>query len=235
MKPIIVINYKAYYPQSFGEGAIQIARAAARVQSEVDVQIILAPPHTELFRVIEAVRGTDVKVYAQHADPLEPGAITGFTPLEGIKEIGASGVILNHSEHRLKLSDISYLIRKAHNMGLEVIACADLPETAAALAVLDPEMIAVEPPELIGTGISVSRAKPDVITRSVNMVRRVNPRVKVLTGAGISTGEDVYLAIKLGTSGVLVASAVVKAENKYSTIKEMAVHALRAVRNSSTA
>ncbi|MGC8983083.1 MAG: triose-phosphate isomerase [Desulfurococcaceae archaeon] len=227
-KPILAVNYKAYYPHSFGKHAIEIARAAVRVKSELDVEIILAPPFTELYRILQEVEGTGIKVYAQHADPLEPGAITGYLPLEGLKELGVHGVIVNHSEHRLKLSEIHYIIRKARDLGLEVLACADAPETGAAIAVLEPHMVAVEPPELIGTGMSVSRAKPEVITRSVELIKRVNPHVKILTGAGISTGEDVYKAIKLGTVGVLVASAIVKAKDVYSVIKEMAQSALRA-------
>lgn len=230
MKPILAVNYKAYYPHSFGKHAIEIARAATSVLREVDIEIILAPPYTELYRVLKETEGTGIKVFAQHADPLEPGAITGYIPIEGLKELGVHGVIVNHSEHRLRVSDINYLIKKARQLGLEVLACADEPETGAAIAVLGPDMVAVEPPELIGTGISVSKAKPEVITKSVEMIKRVNPGVKILTGAGISTGEDVYKAIKLGTIGVLVASAIVKAKDVYAVIKEMALSATRAVK-----
>lgn len=229
MHPILAVNYKAYYPYSFGKYALEIAKAAVTVQREYDVDIILAPPFTELYRVLMEVSGTRVRVYAQHADPLEPGAITGFIPLEGLKELGVHGVIINHSEHRLTLADINYLVGKARSLNLEVLACADTPETGAALAILDPHMVAVEPPELIGTGVSVSKAKPEVITRSVNMVRKVNEKVKILTGAGISTGEDVYIAIKLGTVGVLVASAIVKARNVYSAMEEMVHYAIKAI------
>ncbi|MEM1816392.1 MAG: triose-phosphate isomerase, partial [Desulfurococcaceae archaeon] len=116
---------------------------------------------------------------------------------------------------------------------LEVLACADVPETGAAIAVLRPDMVAVEPPELIGTGISVSKAKPEVITNSVKLIREVNSEVKILTGAGISTGEDVYVAIKLGTVGVLVASAIVKAKDVYQVMREMAEAAVKALEEAS--
>ncbi len=228
VKPIIAVNYKAYYPYSFGEHALRIARDAKKVWEETGVEIILAPPYTELYRVIKEVEDTDIKVYAQHADPFKPGAITGYIPIEALKEIGVEGVILNHSEHRLKLADINWLIKHAHENGLKTLVCADVPETGAAVAVLKPDMVAVEPPELIGTGIPVSKAKPEVITNSVELIRKVNPEVKILTGAGISKGEDVYAAIKLGTIGVLVASAIVKAEKPYEVIKDMALNALKA-------
>ncbi len=229
VKPIIAVNYKAYYPYSFGEHALRIARDARRVWEETGVDIILAPPFTELYRVLEEVRDTEIKVYAQHADPVEPGARTGYIPLEALKELGIHGVILNHSEHRLKLADINWLIKKAKKLGLKTLVCADVPETGAAVAVLEPDIVAVEPPELIGTGIPVSKAKPEVITRSVELIRKVNKDIVILTGAGISRGEDVYAAVKLGTLGVLVASAIVKAKNPYDVIKDMALNGLKAL------
>jgi len=229
LKPIIAVNFKAYYPHSFGEHALRIARDAVRVHAETGVEIILAPPFTELYRVLKVVEGSGVKVYAQHADPVKPGAVTGYIPLEGLKELSIHGVILNHSEHRLKLADINWLVKRAKELGLETLVCADEPETGAAVAVLDPDVVAVEPPELIGTGIPVSKAKPEVITRSVELIRKVNSRVKILTGAGISEGADVYAAIKLGTIGVLVASAIVKAQNPYEVLKDMALNALKAL------
>lgn len=227
MKPVLAVNFKAYYPHSFGEHAYKLARDAVKVAEEIGVEVILAPPFTELRKVVEIVEGSGVKVYAQHADPIEPGAATGFIPLEGLKEAGARGVIINHSEHRLKLADINALIKKAAKLGLEVLACADVPETGAAIAVLSPNAIAVEPPELIGTGVSVSRAKPEVITNSVELIRRVNRNTLILTGAGITTGEDAYMAVKLGTIGVLVASGIVKAKDPYAVMKEMALGMLK--------
>ncbi|MEM4908445.1 MAG: triose-phosphate isomerase, partial [Desulfurococcaceae archaeon] len=147
-------------------------------------------------------------------------------------EIGVHGVIINHSEHRLKISDINWLIKRAKKTGLETLVCADEPEIGAAIALLKPDMIAVEPPELIGTGISVSKAKPEVIVNSVDLIRKIDPSIRILTGAGITTGEDVYRALKLGTIGVLVASAIVKSQNPYSVIREMAVNAVKALNDS---
>lgn len=229
VKPIIVVNYKAYYPHSFGKHGVKIAEDAVKVWKETGVKIIVAPPFTEITRVKQVVENTDVEVYAQHADPVEPGATTGYVPLEGLKEAGVSGVILNHSEHRLRISDINWLINRGKKLGLKTIVCADEPSVAASVSTLEPDMVAIEPPELIGTGIPVSKAKPEIVTKSVEAIRRVNRDVAILTGAGISTGEDVYLAIKLGTIGVLVASAIVKSSNPYAVIKDMAENALRAL------
>jgi len=93
---------------------------------------------------------------------------------------------------------------------------------SAAAAALKPDMIAIEPPELIGSGIPVSKAKPEVVSGTIDLVRQVNRDVVVLCGAGITRGEDVEAALKLGTEGVLVASGIVKAKDQYGAVMEFA-------------
>jgi len=85
-----------------------------------------------------------------------------------------------------------------------------------------PDMIAVEPPELIGTGISISKARPELITESLKQIRKVNRSVKVLCGAGVTTAEDVSKALELGSEGVLVASGVVKSKDPSAILQSMA-------------
>ncbi len=226
-KPILAINYKAY-DTAFGTKGLAIALIAEKIAKEYagSIKIILAVPHTEIARISDAVE--EAIVYAQHADAVPPGAYTGYTPLEAVKEAGAKGVLLNHSEHRLKLSEIDWLIKRSLQLKLETIVCADTPTAAAAIAILMPTMIAIEPPELIGTGIPVSRAKPEVVTETLKLVKQVNPEIPVLAGAGITSSEDVAAAIKLGTHGVLVASAIMKAVDPETKIREMVEAALEA-------
>ena len=223
--PVLAINFKTY-PTAFGEKGLNIARAAERIAKEFGtVEIIVIPPHTELRRMVESV---EIPVFAQHADPFDYGAHTGWLPISALKEIGVKGVLLNHSEHRLKLDELAYLVEKAKTLNLETLVCADTPISAAAVAALRPTALAVEPPELIGTGIAVSKAKPEVITNTVDKVRQINREVILLTGAGISTAEDVEAAIRLGTAGVLVASAIMKAPEPEKVIRAMVEAAHRA-------
>ncbi len=224
--PVVAINFKAY-STAFGSKGLAIAKAADEVAKELKglVKVVIAVPATEVYRISTSVE--EVVVYGQHADPIEPGAHTGYIPVEALKEAGARGVLLNHSEHKLILSDLVWLITKARKLGLETIVCADNNDAAAAVAALKPDYIAVEPPELIGTGIPVSKAKPEVITSSVEAVRRIAP-VPVLAGAGITRGEDVEAAIRLGSVGVLVASAVMKASDPKAKIRELVEAAHRA-------
>ncbi|HIQ23785.1 MAG TPA: triose-phosphate isomerase [Pyrodictium delaneyi] len=219
--PVLAVNYKAY-PTAFGETGLAVALTAEKLAEEYDgiIRFILAVPATEIVRISES---TDkAVVYAQHADPVEPGAHTGYLPLEALKEAGAKGTLLNHSEHRIRLSDIDTIVRRATQLGLETLVCADTPTAAAAAAILSPTMIAIEPPELIGTGVPVSKAKPEIITSTIQLVRMVNPDIPILAGAGITTGEDAATAIKLGANGVLVASAIMKAKDPEAKLLELA-------------
>src|SRR3989442_9161518 len=101
-------------------------------------------------------------------------------------------------------------IQQCQKIGLEVIACADDLAEAETLAKLSPEYIAIAPPELIGGDLSVTTAKPEVITKAVDRIRAANPSVNVLCGAGLRTRNDVAKALELGTVSVLLSSRVVE-------------------------
>ncbi len=192
--PILIINMKVY-PEVLGKKALELAKVAESVARELGVSIAVAPPITELRTVAE---GVEIPVYAQGADPVEPGARTGHVPLEFIKEAGAVGVILNHSENRLLLNDLGWLVSRARSLGLETLVCAPDPYTSAAAAALEPTAVAVEPPELIGTGKAVSREKPDVIVRTVELVRKVNPSIPVITGPALRALTMLRRPLNLG-------------------------------------
>ncbi|MEM4896473.1 MAG: triose-phosphate isomerase, partial [Ignisphaera sp.] len=148
--------------------------------------------------------------------------------MEAIKEAGAIGTLINHSEKRLRIDEIDEVIKRATSIGLEVIACANTPEVAASLSALRPGFIAIEPPELIGTGRAVSKAKPEVITDTIRLIKSVNQDVVVICGAGITSGDDVEAAIKLGTQGVLVASGVVRAKDQEEALRDLVRGLMRA-------
>ncbi len=215
--PVLVINFKTYL-QATGRKALELARVAEKVSKELGVEIVVAVQLADLRLIAENV---EIPVYAQHIDPIKPGAHTGHVLPEAVKEAGAKGTLLNHSENRLRLDVLHEAIVRAKEVGLDVISCADTPETSAAVAALQPTAVAIEPPELIGTGISVSKAKPEVVTNTVSKIKRIDKEIPILTGAGITSGDDVAKAIELGTQGVLVASAIVKAKDWESKIREL--------------
>jgi triosephosphate isomerase len=216
--PIIIVNFKTY-SEATGRRAVELAKKAEKVSKETSVNIVVAPQFADIATVAKAV---EIPVFAQHIDPIAPGSCTGHVLAESVKEAGATGTLINHSERRLKLSDIDAAIRLARGKGLVSCVCANNPSVSAAVAALKPDIVSVEPPELIGTGIPVSKAQPEVVTNTVKLVREINAEVTILCGAGISHGEDVAVALKLGTQGVLVASGIVKAKDPYSILREFA-------------
>lgn len=216
--PIILVNFKTY-AEATGEKAIKLAEMAEKASVETGVCIGVAPQFSDIAIIAKKV---SIPVFAQHIDPIKYGSFTGHVLPESIKCAGAIGTLINHSERRLKLADIDAAITRAREVGLISVVCTNNTSVSASAAALKPNMIAVEPPELIGTGIPVSKAKPEVVTSTVEAVRKIDPDVVVLCGAGITSGEDVAAAIKLGTKGVLVASGIVKAKDPYKVMLEFA-------------
>ena len=94
-------------------------------------------------------------------------------------------------------------------------------DSAVMLAKLEPSILAVEPPELIGGDISVTKAKPEVVSETVEGVHRVAPRVPVFCGAGVKNGADIRKAIELGAEGVLLASGIVKAKDPRAALLDL--------------
>lgn len=216
--PLILVNFKTYL-EATGKKAVNLAKIAEKVSLETEVCIGLAPQFVDIVPIVSAV---SIPVFAQHIDPIRSGSFTGHILAESVKEAGAVGTLINHSERRLRLTDVDATIARALEVKLVTVVCTGNAAVSAIAAELKPNIIAVEPPELIGTGIPVAEAKPEVVKGSVRLVKRINPDVAVLCGAGLTKGEDVTAALRLGTEGVLVASGIVKAKDPYKVLLEFA-------------
>jgi len=215
--PVIILNVKAY-SESMGKKGLALARACEEVTEESGITTVICPQQFDLGLIAHE---TDVPCFAQHLDLKDVGSATGWALPETAKAAGAAGTLLNHAEHRLKMADIDALITRCRTLGLSSVLCTNNIQVSAAGASLGPDMIAIEPPELIGSGIPVSKADPDIVTGSLQWVKKINKDVVVLCGAGISTGEDVKAAIGLGTEGVLLASGVVKSADPKAVLLDL--------------
>jgi triosephosphate isomerase len=216
--PVIVLNVKTY-AEATGNKTIEIAKIMEKISEEMKVSMAISVQATDLK---SCVKNCKIPVFAQHIDPIKPGSHTGWTLPEAIVSTGAVGTLINHSEHRLILSDIDVCIKRAKELNLENIVCTNNVETSKAVATFSPNFIAVEPPELIGGDVSVTTADPDIVSKSVDAVKSVDDKVNVLCGAGVKNGKDVVKAIELGAEGVLLASGIVKAKDKQSVIRDLA-------------
>ncbi len=208
----VLVNLKAYPCDP-----VAVAEAAVTVSADSDATVAIAPQAADIDRVA----ATGVETWAQHVSPNGHGSHTGSTLAEATRDAGATGTLLNHSENRLKLADIDASLDAADRVDFETVVCANNPEQIAAAAALGPDAVAVEPPELIGTGTPVSKADPDIVRDAVEAAEAVDPSVDVYCGAGISTGEDVVAAGELGAEGVLLASGVAKADDPQAALEDL--------------
>lgn len=215
--PVIIVNFKAY-SEVEGPGALRLAKDCEYVAVRSKVSIVVCPPMVELSKVAE---GVAIPVFSQHTDNRSPGPITGHVSPQSVKAAGARGTLLNHAEHRMPPSDIAAVVGSCRKLGLVSVVCTDTAESSAAMAAFSPDFIAVEPPELIGGDVSVTTADPRIVSRTVELVRSVDPQVKVLCGAGVKNGKDVRAAMELGASGVLLASGVVKAKDARAVLQDL--------------
>jgi triosephosphate isomerase len=212
-----IINFKNY-PEIAGKGSIMLAKRAANVLCDRKVDFIVAPPICSLQAISDAVK---VPVISQHVDDVQIGATTGYIVPESVKACGAVGSIINHSEHKISPQCVNNLVERLRDLSMVSIVCADDIEEAKILSKFAPDFIAIEPPELIGKGVAVSKVNPSIIVNTVKALHKISSKTKVLCGAGIVDKEDVTKALELGASGILVASGVVKASSWEEKIAEL--------------
>jgi|SRR5579883_3071825 len=215
---MFVINFKNY-EEIAGENATRLTKIATEVAKKYEVTITVCPPQ----HLLSEISKISSNVFAQHLDNSKIGSTTGFVIPEIVKKSDIKGSLINHSEHRIPPKEIEDLVNRLRNLDMISIVCVQDVKEAQTYAKLNPNYIAIEPPELIGSGKAVSKEKPDIITESVHAVKEANNSTQLLCGAGIVSGEDVSRALKLGAKGILVASGIIKSTDWQKSIEEFAV------------
>ena len=179
---LVILNFKAY-KEATGVRAEELGKICKETAEATGARVIVAPQTVDILRTAPII-----ETIAQYASAIHAGSGTGANLVEALKQAGAIGSILNHSERRIPHMQISETITRLKEAGMISIVCAQDDGEAKILAEFSPDYIAVEPPELIGSGISVSQAQPEIVTKTVENIKQVNSEVKVLCGAGISNG-----------------------------------------------
>jgi triosephosphate isomerase len=214
---MFIINCKNY-DEIAGNKIIKIAKIAEKVSKKYKIPIAIAPPH----HLIPLISKFKIITLAQHVDDKEIGSTTGFMVPEIVKKSKIHGSIINHSEHRISEKEIKSLVKRLQKLKLKTVLCVKNINEAKKYAKINPTFIAIEPPELIGTGRAISTERPTLITNAVQSVKSARNSTKLLCGAGIVSGQDVSKAKELGSKGILVASGIVKAKNWERVISEFA-------------
>ena len=227
----MVKNYKISEPffeygpkcYMYGETLLKIAKGLDKLSKKYGVDVILDVPDTEIRYIAENTKR--IHVYSQHMDSIPVGKGMGRTLGEAVKDAGAVGVMLNHAEHKLTIEEIAEAIKRADELGLATMVCADSIDEVKAIAKLRPNILVAEPTELIGTGKPADKEYVDEVIR---VIREINPDIKPFPSAGISKGEDCYNIIKAGASASGCSSAIAKAENPLALAEEMIAAVRRA-------
>ena len=200
----------------WGERMLKLAKEVDRIAYRYDLDVIITPQYTDIRLLAENTRY--VHIYAQHMDPLYPGRGLGSVLPEAVKKAGAVGVMLNHAEKKLSPEILRETIRRADEVGLASIVCADSVEEIRRVAEMSPNLIVAEPTELIGTGVASGMR---YVCETIEAVREINPDIMVLQGAGISSPEDVSNVIRAGAQATGCTSGIIKADNPEAAAEEM--------------
>jgi|CXWL01.1.fsa_nt_gi triosephosphate isomerase len=211
---MLIINFKTYH-ESSGANGLKLAKMIDLAAKKSPVDVLLAVQAFDIERIAKAMK--HCKVIAQHVDGAGYGAHTGHILAEEVKNRGAVGTLINHSENRIAKGNLGTVIdmAQAHFPNYTIVCSPTYASTIDLDRNFDPHKIAYEPTELIGGDISVSTAKPDVIRKVV----KISSDRQILVGAGIKTVDDIRVSLQLGAIGVLVASGVVKARDPAGIVR----------------
>ena len=212
MQKIVIVNFKAY-KKAVGKKALDLAKVLAKNSKGIDLMV--AVQNVDLYHIASKVK---VKVLAEHVDYVSFGPFTGKVLVEAVKQEKAYGALLNHAEDKLKFGLIKKTVRRCKEVKLKTIVCCASLREAKKIVKLKPDYIAFEVPELIGTGKSISKEKPESVKKFVEIVGK---KSIPLCGAGISTNKDFKAALQFGCKGVLLASGITKAKDSGKALRTL--------------
>ena len=213
---MIIVNFKTYPEVTLGDNAIKLAQICQEVFNQYQVPIILCVQATDIYKVSQAVT---LPVFAQHIDPIDPGKNTGFISAKAIKENGAQGVMINHSEHRIGLPTIEKTLTIARQENLQTLVCVENSSEGQQIDQWQPDMLALEDPVLIGGNESIvyNEAGKQKVLAFVS----AGIKAKTLVGAGVKNQDDIRASLQLGAAGVLLASGITLATDPKAVLVDL--------------
>ncbi len=210
MKPLLILNFKSF-SSSTCTNAVRLAEICEKfAQRNKNFQLGICASALDVISVSRVVN--KCWLFSQHVDPCFEGAFTGSICISTVKPF-CCGTLLNHAEKKISFPVLEKTVSLCKENNLKTLVCADSLKEAVRVAGLAPDFLALEPPDLIGSGISVSTARPQLVTDFIKAIKKANKKQVVLVGAGITNAADVTKSFELGARGVLVASAFAKNKN----------------------
>jgi len=207
---MIFLNLKTY-KEATGKRAIKLLSFLKKIKSKI--KIIPIAQATDIYRIKKEL---GIEVWAQHLDPIDEGRATGYISAFSLKQAGASGVLINHSEHKLEKKAIIFVIKKAKENSLKTLLVGHTKEMVLNFDKLPIDFLAYEDERLIATETSILETQASIIKDLAQKLKH-----PLIVGAGIKSGEDVKNALLCGVKGVLIASHFVKAKSPKKMVKEL--------------
>ncbi|MGL5694225.1 MAG: triose-phosphate isomerase [Peptostreptococcaceae bacterium] len=217
--PFFVVNPKAYL---YGEKSIKLAKVADDLSKKYDVDIFFTAQLVDIEKIKSET--DNIIITVQHMDGLLPGAGMGHILGDALVNAGVEATFLNHAEHQMSLNNLVKAMKRADELGIITIVCADSVDEGKAVAQLKPDIIVCEPTELIGTG---KTSDENYMKQTNDSIKEISSNTLVLQAAGISSGENVYKAIMSGADGTGGTSGIVCAKDPSAVLEEMIVSLVR--------
>lgn len=114
--PFIAGNWKMFKTT---KEALDFAVQFLEIYKPSDVKVAICAPFTQLAALVEAFRGTGIKVGAQNMHFEENGAYTGEISAAMLKEIGVDYCIIGHSERRQYFNETDETVNKKLHKAFE--------------------------------------------------------------------------------------------------------------------
>jgi triosephosphate isomerase len=210
---MIFLSLKTY-KEATGQAVINLLSSVKKVSQETGIPIISIAQPTDIYRIKNEL---DIEVWAQHIDPIDPGKNTGWISPYSVKQAGATGIIINHSEHKLKEEVIIATIKKARQYDLKILLIGQTVEMVTRFDSYEIDYLSFEKEDLIASPISMIDQQEEVIKDLVKIIKH-----PLIIGAGINDGEDTKKTKAVGAVGVLMATYFVTAPDPEQKLRELA-------------
>ncbi len=221
--PFVAGNWKMH--KTIAEAEELVAALLPRISSIEDVDVAICPPYLALGAMVDFVRGSRLKVFAQNMHESASGAYTGEICAPMLAEVGVDGVLLGHSERRQHFNEsdrsLSMKVPKALDQGLTPILCVGETEEErergdterklrhqvqeglekVPLERLAEVVVAYEPVWAIGTGLSATAEQAQEACAFVRALvegfdKAAGQTVRILYGGSMKPeGADELLAL----------------------------------------